>query len=41
MVEASFCNKNVISSNCPNGPEEFFQMEIMDIYLKIITKKIW
>ncbi len=24
MVEASFCNKNVISSNCPNGPEEFF-----------------
>jgi len=23
MVEASYCNKNVISSNCPNGPEEF------------------
>ena len=23
MIEASFCNKNVISSNCPNGPEEF------------------
>ena len=23
MIEASFCNKNVIASNCPNGPEEF------------------
>ena len=23
MIEASFCNKIVISSNCPNGPEEF------------------
>ena len=23
MVEASYCNKNVISSKCPNGPEEF------------------
>ena len=20
MAEASYCNKNVISSNCPNGP---------------------
>ena len=24
MIEASYCRKNVISSNCPNGPEEFF-----------------
>tara|TARA_Y200000002_G_C22636423_1_gene644841 strand:- start:18 stop:1166 length:1149 start_codon:yes stop_codon:yes gene_type:complete len=23
MIEASYCNKNVISSRCPNGPEEF------------------
>ena len=23
MVEASYCGKNVISSACPNGPEEF------------------
>ena len=23
MIEASYCNKNVISSNCPNGPKEF------------------
>ncbi len=23
MIEASFCNKNIISSDCPNGPEEF------------------
>ena len=23
MIEASFCNKNVISSDCPNGPKEF------------------
>ena len=27
MIEASFCNKNVISSNCPNGPEEFLSTE--------------
>ena len=27
MIEASFCNKNVISSNCPNGPEEFLSSE--------------
>jgi len=23
MIEASYCDKNIISSNCPNGPEEF------------------
>ena len=23
MIEASFCNKSIISSNCRNGPEEF------------------
>ena len=23
MIESSFCKKPVISSNCPNGPEEF------------------
>ena len=23
MIEASFCNKNVICSDCPNGPKEF------------------
>ncbi len=23
MIEAAFCRKNVISSNCPNGPKEF------------------
>ena len=23
MIEASYCGKNIISSNCPNGPEEF------------------
>ncbi len=23
MIEASYCGKNVISSNCPNGPQEF------------------
>ena len=27
MIEASFCNKNVISSNCPNGPEEFLSTD--------------
>ena len=27
MIEASYCNKNVISSNCPNGPEEFLSSE--------------
>ena len=27
MIEASFCNKNVISSNCPNGPSEFLSSE--------------
>tara|TARA_B100001113_G_scaffold320890_1_gene290406 strand:+ start:292 stop:1437 length:1146 start_codon:yes stop_codon:yes gene_type:complete len=25
MIEAAFCNKIVISSNCPNGPEEFLE----------------
>ncbi len=25
MIEAAFCRKNVISSNCPNGPSEFLQ----------------
>ncbi len=25
MVEAAFCGKIVISSNCPNGPEEFLE----------------
>ena len=23
MIESAYCNKLVISSNCPNGPEEF------------------
>ena len=23
MIESSYCQKNIISSNCPNGPEEF------------------
>ncbi len=23
MIEASYCGKNIISSNCPNGPAEF------------------
>ena len=23
MIESSYCQKVVISSNCPNGPEEF------------------
>ena len=27
MIEASYCNKNVISSNCPNGPEEFLSTD--------------
>ncbi len=27
MIEASYCNKNVISSNCPNGPKEFLSSE--------------
>ena len=27
MIESSFCKKPVISSNCPNGPEEFYHME--------------
>ena len=27
MIEASYCNKNVISSNCPNGPEEFLSSD--------------
>ena len=27
MVEAAFCGKIVISSNCPNGPEEFLENE--------------
>ena len=25
MIEAAACEKFVISSNCPNGPEEFLQ----------------
>ena len=25
MVEASFCNNFIISSNCKNGPEEFLE----------------
>jgi len=25
MIEAAYCNKMVISSNCPNGPEEFLE----------------
>ena len=25
MVESAYCNKLVISSNCPNGPKEFLQ----------------
>ena len=25
MIEAAYCNKIVISSNCPNGPEEFLK----------------
>ena len=27
MIEASYCNKNVISSNCPNGQMEFLSSE--------------
>ena len=27
MIEASYCNKNGISSNCPNGPEEFLSSD--------------
>jgi glycosyltransferase involved in cell wall biosynthesis len=23
MIEAAFCNTTIISSNCPNGPNEF------------------
>ena len=23
MIEASYCGKNIISSDCPNGPKEF------------------
>ena len=30
MIEASYCNKNVISSNCPNGPKEFLSSESGD-----------
>tara|TARA_Y100000591_G_scaffold332300_1_gene369102 strand:- start:5 stop:1156 length:1152 start_codon:yes stop_codon:yes gene_type:complete len=30
MIEASYCNKNVISSNCPNGPKEFLSSEAGD-----------
>ena len=25
MIESAYCNKLVISSNCPNGPEEFLE----------------
>ena len=25
MIESAYCNKLVISSNCPNGPEEFLK----------------
>ena len=25
MIESAYCNKIVISSNCPNGPEEFLK----------------
>ena len=25
MIETAYCNKIVISSNCPNGPEEFLK----------------
>ena len=41
MVEASFCNKNVISSNCPNGPEEFFSNGNNGYLFKNNNKKIW
>ncbi len=34
MIEASFCNKNVISSNCPNGPEEFLSSADGDYLFK-------
>ena len=33
MIEASFCNKNVISSNCPNGPEEFLSSDKRGYYI--------
>ena len=39
MVEASFCNKNVISSNCPNGPEEFFSNGYNGYLFKNYNKK--
>ena len=34
MIEASFCNKNVISSNCPNGPEEFLSSDMGNYLFK-------
>ena len=34
MIEASFCNKNVISSNCPNGPEEFLSTDMGNYLFK-------
>ena len=47
MIESSFCKKPVISSNCPNGPEEFLSYgkggylfsnnDIKDLEKNIIT----
>ena len=47
MIESSFCKKAVISSNCPNGPEEFLSYgkggylfsnnDIKDLEKNIIT----
>ena len=33
IVEAAMSNLFVISSDCPNGPSEFLDKEIMEFYL--------
>ena len=33
MIESAYCNKLVISSNCPNGPEEFLKYGILSDWL--------
>ena len=48
VIESAFCRTNIISSNCPNGPKEFFddgkygntynnKAELLNLILKVLS----
>ena len=37
LIEAAFLRKQIVSSDCPNGPREILSNGKVDIYLRIIN----